>query len=444
MAFTIAKLALLGGANGFNLWFYRSTDALSTIIAAGYFTGDALNMLGPRDLITIEADGSGGQYLVENSGFEISLTKVDMDYVFDSAKIYLPCLINQVPLLAGTSRFVITPLAGYVTRMTTVVRSAVTTGGTLTVEIGGSAIEGLSNVIADADAAGTVVTDVPTNMFHDAAVVGNYVAARGAIELVGDSNFATAGDAVTIIEVSPDAPAAQNVYLTGFINQTDLLAGTSQFVVSPVAGQVARLTTISCDDVTTGGDITVEIGGTAVTGLTVTVGNAGGVGDIDTDTPAVEASSTGTVAAGGAIEIIPAAAFATQGNLWFCLEINPAVDTGTQVYIEDYIEQTDLLAGTSHWVMAPCTGQISAVYTASTVDITTGGTITLELGGTAVSGLSVVVGDAGGVGDADSDTPTDTTDVTCAVTKGDAIEIIPSAAFATAGTLRVLVEITPA
>ena len=443
MAYNSSNLSLLGGANGFHNWHYRTTDAMSVVNAAGYFTGDAINMLGARDLITIEADGSGGTYLVENSGAEVSLTPIASDFVFDRNKVYLTMEIDQVDLLAGTSHFVVSPVAGFVSRMTTVVRSAVTTGGTITLELATVAINGLSNVVADAATAGTLITDAPTSPGKRPESGGNVVAARAAIEIVGDAAFATAGQVTVMIEITPDEPNGNNVYISRYLNQVDLLAATSHFITSPVAGQIARMTTVSTVDVTTGGTLTVELGGTAVTGLAVVVGNAGGVGDIDTDVPTSVASATGTVAAGGAIEIVGDAAFATTGTLWCLLEITPATASDAKVYVEDYIQETDLLAGTSHFVAAPCTGHISNVFTASTVDITTGGTITIELGGVAVPGLGVVVGDAGGVGDSDDDAPLVASDANNAVTKGDLIEIVGDAAFAAAGTLGVLIEITP-
>jgi fibronectin-binding autotransporter adhesin len=443
MALDLTKLTLLGGGNGYSTWHYRSTDALSTITAAGYFTGDGPNMLGARDMLTIEADGSGGTYMVENNGTKVSLTRLTQENVFDRNKVYLSMEVDQVDLLAGTSHFVLTPVAGYVSRLTTIVRSAVTTGGTLTVELGGSAIEGLSNVVADGAAAGTIVTDIPNNPFHDAAVVGNRVEARGGIELVGDSTFASAGQVTQVVEITPDEPSGMNVFLSRYVNQIDLLAATSHFITTPVAGQIARLSTISTVDVNTGGAVTVELAGTAVSGLSVTVANAGGVGDIDTDTPASEGSSTGTVAAGDDIELVFAAAFATAGTIWCLLEVNPTSDADTKVYMEDYIQQTDLLAGTSHWMVAPCTGHITKVSTTSTVDVTTGGDITVELGGTAIPSLTVTVADAGGVGDNDSGTPTKSADSFNAVSKGDAVEIVGDTDFASAGTLGVLVEFTP-
>jgi hypothetical protein len=53
MAFAIAGLSKLSGANGFTLWHYKTTDAIATVNSSGYFTGDAVNMLGVRDVILV-------------------------------------------------------------------------------------------------------------------------------------------------------------------------------------------------------------------------------------------------------------------------------------------------------------------------------------------------------------------------------------------------------
>lgn len=53
MAFATAGLKLLASADGFSLWVYRSADTIATVNSAAYFTGDAVNMLGIRDLILV-------------------------------------------------------------------------------------------------------------------------------------------------------------------------------------------------------------------------------------------------------------------------------------------------------------------------------------------------------------------------------------------------------
>jgi hypothetical protein len=81
------------------------------------------------------------------------------------------------------------------------------------------------------------------------------------------------------------------------------------------------VTTVVQTAVTTGGAITVEIGGVAVDGLSVTVANSSAVGDIDSDAPSSPTHATTAIAKDGAIEIVPAAAFATAGALNGVIEI---------------------------------------------------------------------------------------------------------------------------
>lgn len=116
--------------------------------------------------------------------------------------------------------------------------------------------------------------------------------------------------------------------IQGEIDQTRLMAGTSVYAMNAHAGIVERLTTITTTAInTTGGAITVEIGGTAVDGLSVAIANGGGVGDVDTDTPsaaalAANSNTTAMVAARGGIEIVGDSAFDSTGAINYLLELN--------------------------------------------------------------------------------------------------------------------------
>ena len=75
------------------------------------------------------------------------------------------------------------------------------------------------------------------------------------------------------------------------------------------------------------------------------------------------------------------------------------------------------------------------------VAVTTGGPITTSVAGVAVDGLSCVIPDAAAKGSVVSDTPT-AGHASRAVTVGSRIQVIPDAAFATAGAVSGYVEIT--
>jgi hypothetical protein len=453
MAYEAEQLTNLAYGNGHSLWHYKPSastgDSLATITAPGYFTGDSGNGVNAGDRMTICGTDAQADYIVssggEGAGIHVDLVDGSRR-VHEHRKLYQGILLTQTELLAGTSFFVGTHVKGYITRITTVVKKAVTTGGTLTIELAGTAVPGLSITIADAATVGTVQSAVPDNPTLAANLVPALTAGgTGDIELVGDSNFATAGEVYLLVEISPfpEEHSTRNLQIGTFVNETDLLAATSHFIISPVAGNVETCNSVTNKTVTTGGDITVEIGGTAVDGLTCVVANSAAVGDNDTDDASSLTHATAAITADGAIELVFDSAFATAGNEWVSVEVNPTTDADQLVYCDSFIEETDLLAGTSHFVIAPCSGHISKMASVVKKAVTTGGTLSVELGGEKVTGLDVVVADSASVGDIDSGTPSDATADYARVTKGDAIEIVGDTAFATAGEVWVQLTITP-
>jgi hypothetical protein len=205
-----------------------------------------------------------------------------------------------------------------------------------------------------------------------------------------------------------------------FFNQTDLLAGTTQYMPAPVSGTVKRLVSTVQTAVTTGGVLGLQVAGTDVTGLSITVADGATVGTTQQDTP----SSVQRVTAGQALGFTASAAFATAGAVHVVVEIVPDVDYG-DIFIPFYCNATDLSAGTSQWWPVPVDGQIVSLHTAVQVAIVTGGAVTTELETVAVTGLSVTIADSATVGTVGSDTPTSTT----TVSRGVDIETVFAAAF---------------
>lgn len=99
-------------------------------------------------------------------------------------------------------------------------------------------------------------------------------------------------------------------------------AGTSQFVTSPVAGFVSKLSTVIDAAFTTGGAVTIEIETVAVSGLSATL-TTGSAGTVVTDTPTAEFGATGEVAKDGDIEIVSAAALDSVGSYSGYIEVTP-------------------------------------------------------------------------------------------------------------------------
>ncbi len=173
---------------------------------------------------------------------------------------------------------------------------------------------------------------------------GTTVSGKKAFKWIDSIVFASASDTTTVDVGWGDVlglPFKINAPVTEFVDgvasprsfekfhvqvaipQTELLAGTSMYVVSPIRGYVTGMYAVVQTAITTGGAITVEIGNVAVTGLSVTLADSAGAGTVYTDTVAF-GLSTGLVAAGGAIEIVPASAIDTAGAVNVIIEITPA------------------------------------------------------------------------------------------------------------------------
>lgn len=93
------------------------------------------------------------------------------------------------------------------------------------------------------------------------------------------------------------------VYLT--IELTDVSTASSAWVVSPLVGVITRVQTILHSAISAGDAVcTLEINGTAVDGLSITIAQSGSAaGDVDSDTPTA-AHATTDVAVGDKIELV--------------------------------------------------------------------------------------------------------------------------------------------
>lgn len=125
--------------------------------------------------------------------------------------------------------------------------------------------------------------------------------------------------------------------------QVSVLAGTTAAIelIAPCAGYISKLAVVVRAAVTTGGDVTVKIGTTDVTGLAVTVANSATKGTTGTDTPTTFHGATTVVAKGDRIQIVFADTFDTAGALDGYLEIDPAEDVlGGTLVTADATEAT--------------------------------------------------------------------------------------------------------
>lgn len=88
---------------------------------------------------------------------------------------------------------------------------------------------------------------------------------------------------MALYENRPLSEASVSAYLA------DLSTASSAFVVSPWRGTLKRVYSVIANAITTADAVwTVEVNGTAVTGISVTVANSGSAaGDMDSDEPTV-------------------------------------------------------------------------------------------------------------------------------------------------------------
>ena len=95
------------------------------------------------------------------------------------------------------------------------------------------------------------------------------------------------------------------VYIPFSIPATELAAGTSIEIVSPVAGTVTTLKTIVQTAIVTGGNVSAKIGTTDITSLSIAVADAATKGTVQTDV----STGANTVVVGDRIQIVPSAGF---------------------------------------------------------------------------------------------------------------------------------------
>lgn len=176
-----------------------------------------------------------------------------------------------------------------------------------------------------------------TSIITDVAAAGNLEFGWG--DVLGLPVFIP-DRAVVIEELKDGAPiaplAVSKVYLPFSLNDTTAKLNQGYELASPVAGAVTKLvTTVSTTAIVTGGTVTVNVAGTAITGLSVSVANGTTVGTVQSDTPTDATSGNALVSVGSRISVVPAS-FNTQtngaGHVTGYVEITPsAITDGTLV-----------------------------------------------------------------------------------------------------------------
>lgn len=121
-------------------------------------------------------------------------------------------------------------------------------------------------------------------------------------------------------------PPVQNPIVLVPTILTDISTAGSAWVACPVAGIIKKVQTIIDGAIATAdAALTMEVNGTAVDGLAITVANSGSAaGDVDTDTP-TSGNATAVVAAGDKLEIITDGASTNTVRVVVLIHIQPFV-----------------------------------------------------------------------------------------------------------------------
>ncbi len=195
-AFNSSGFRLIGKSEGSgqNLYAYTSPDLKATILTAEYFNDVAPYSLKEGDIIFITVDNDGTIDTVTVAVSDITsgaVTVSESSSVTPAGKIYLTVKMTDVS--TGGSYWVVSPVAGTVTKIYSVISGAITAADAgLSFEIGGAAITSGGITIAySGSAAGVVDSSTPS--------AANSVTAGQAIECITDG--ASTGTVVATITI---------------------------------------------------------------------------------------------------------------------------------------------------------------------------------------------------------------------------------------------------
>ena len=205
MAFDITNLTLLTphGRDTAKIWHYSTTDASTTVDTANYFVS-LENVISVGDLIYAKcSDGYG--FIIVNAVTKASAgtAAVDCNDMVPLGgipqKIYLSGLIADVS--TGGSIYLNSPVAGNITRLTTVLQAAISVAdANVKLTLGTTDVTGGAVVVAQSGSAvGDVDTAVPS--------AENTVTARQTIIVTTDGGSTTSAGLMVYLEITPANPS---------------------------------------------------------------------------------------------------------------------------------------------------------------------------------------------------------------------------------------------
>lgn len=428
-------------------WTYSTPDALSVILAGGYFN-EVRGLLTPGDLIEVQrvdkvpdpnGYGEVWELRVGETAFALDVVVEYTRLVHPGHYVRIPFWINQTDLLAGTAQNLLCPVAGVITRIVTIVKKTITTGGVITASVGTTAVVGVSITHANSDAAGLVVSSAPAS--GEATAV---VDADERIQITPSAAYATAGEVFGFVEIM--TKRGNKDYTFFFVNNTDYAAGTNHHLPNVLAGTITKVGTIVQATTTGAQTVTLKADNTTVDGLSITIPTAAAVGSIVTDTPTSGDAST-AVDKNSDFELLITST-PSAGSMAGYIEAEITDPPQTPIAkVQFMVGQTDLLAGTSHFMPSPVKGFVKQYNVSIQKTITTGGALGLELDGVDVFGedgvaLVVTVANSATAG-TDLQQSVQSSSLTAEVAQYADIEATHASEFATAGAINIVVSVIP-
>jgi hypothetical protein len=145
------------------------------------------------------SDVLGLPVFVEKAGQILGELKDGVLLARRSGVVSLQAFQSEAAVDAGAGAYVVSPVAGRITKASSVVATTVTTGGAIAVAVNSTAVDGLSIVVANSAAAGEVDSDTPT-AGHASALV----AVGDTINFTPEAAFNAAGDMMYTVEIDVD------------------------------------------------------------------------------------------------------------------------------------------------------------------------------------------------------------------------------------------------
>ena len=182
--------------------------AFKKITSASFSAAVTAATIGTGDVLGLPVRVPGVSFVIGELQDNVALPK-------KNSYVQIPFQLTEAEVDAGGSFWVFPGFAGNVVDMGSVVEGTVTTGGTITVEIGGTAVDGLNLVIADGAAAGDV--DTATATAGHASI--DFTASQ-ALEIVVPSAFNASAPTNGFIGVQPTSPLT-GTFVAGLAKDTE-------------------------------------------------------------------------------------------------------------------------------------------------------------------------------------------------------------------------------